>query len=269
MRFERPIYMGVLNVTPDSFSDGGMLGSAHAALTRARELVDAGASILDIGGESTRPGSEGVDAETELGRVLPVIDALKTAQLPAALSIDTSKASVAKAALARGAHLVNDVTALRDPQMPAEVATHGAGLVLMHMRGEPRTMQQGDITYADLVGEIRAYLESALERALAHGVRRERIMLDPGIGFGKTATHNLSLTKHLDALADMGIPLLYGPSRKRFLGTITGRPVEDRDRATAGACAAACLAGAHIFRVHDVAAVRDAVDVAWAVRQAP
>ncbi len=261
--------MGILNITPDSFSDGGALSSPEAALAHARALVQAGAQILDVGGESTRPGAEPVDAAVEGDRVLPVIEVLARAQLGIVVSVDTSKAAVAEAALARGAHLVNDVSALGDPAMAKTVAAYGAGLVVMHMRGEPRTMQQREIEYADLMGEIRAVLAGAVEHAVAAGVPRERVMVDPGVGFGKTVAHNLSLTRHLGELNSLGCPIVYGASRKRFLGAISGREVADRDRATAAACALAVMSGAHVLRVHDVAAVLDAVNVATAVRDAP
>ena len=270
LRFdEAPVLMGILNLTPDSFSDGGTVTSVTEAVAQAQRMVEAGARVVDIGGESTRPGAEPVDAATELARVLPVVRALAEARLPAAVSVDTSKAEVARAALEAGASIVNDVTALRDPGMAEVVAEHRAALVVMHMRGAPRTMQAGPIAYGDLLGEIRDALGAALERAVAAGVARERVMIDPGIGFGKTSEHNLSLTRRLGELAVLGRPIVYGPSRKRFLGEITGRDVSDRDRATAAVCALAALAGAHVLRVHDVAAVRDAVLVAHAVRCAP
>jgi len=266
--FSQPLLMGVLNLTPDSFSDGGSLQSADALVTRAEALVSAGATILDLGGESTRPGALGVDADTEIRRVLPALSALARLQLPAALSIDTSKAAVAQAALTAGATLVNDVSALRDPQMAQVVADAGAALILMHMRGEPRTMQQGEIVYENIVNEVCQALTHARDRAVAAGVDSARIMLDPGLGFGKTTAHNLSLTRHLDAVAALGHAVVYGPSRKRFLGELTRRDVTDRDRATAAICALAVTHGAHILRVHDVAAVRDAVLVAYALQHA-
>lgn len=260
--FRHPLLMGVLNATPDSFSDGGALTSVDDALRRAEAQVAAGARILDVGGESTRPGALKVDAAVERQRVLPIVTALTWHRFPVAVSVDTSKAEVAAAALDHGATIVNDVTALADPRMAAVVAAADAALILMHMRGEPRTMQEGVIHYDDVVGEVRAFLAARIEIAVAGGVSRDRILVDPGIGFGKTVAHNIALTKGLRSLAALGRPVVYGPSRKRFLGEITGRPVEDRDRATAAACALALELGAHVLRVHDVAAVRDAVLVA-------
>lgn len=264
--FNQPVVMAVLNATPDSFSDGGELPTVAVGLAHARAEVDAGARILDVGGESTRPGADPVDAPTEIDRVVPLIRALAEAGLPASLSVDTSKAEVARAALQAGATIVNDVTGLRDPEMAAVVAASGAHLCVMHMRGEPRTMQSGEIVYEDVVGEVSASLRVSAETAIAAGVASDRIMIDPGIGFGKTLEHNLELTRSLGQLARLGYPVLYGPSRKRFLGALTHREVGDRDRATAAACAAGVLYGAHVFRVHDTAACIDALRVAAALR---
>jgi len=258
--------MGILNVTPDSFSDGGQLSSLEATVAQAQALVRDGADILDIGGESTRPGAEGVDVEEELRRVLPVFEALARQDLGVPLSVDTSKAAVAEAALARGAAMVNDVSALGDPRMAATVAAHGASLVLMHMRGEPRTMQRGELHYDDLIGEIRDHLRRALDMARSAGVSPDRLLVDPGIGFGKTTDHNLTLTRRLGDFRTLGVPIVFGPSRKRFLGELTGREVFDRDRATAAVCALAVAAGADMVRVHDVGAVKDAVTLAAAIR---
>lgn len=256
--------MGIVNVTPDSFSDGGALTSVESAVDHARSLLDAGAHILDVGGESTRPGAAPVSASEECDRVLPVVEALSP--LGAVISVDTSKPLVARAALGLGAQIINDIRGLRDPAMRAVAAESGAGVVLMHMRGEPATMQQGHIHYNDVVGEVRAFLAERLRAALAAGIRRERIAVDPGIGFGKTTEHNLVLTRHLDELLSLRVPVVYAPSRKRFLGSITGREVGDRDRATAAICALAVAAGAHIVRVHNVAATVDAVRVGHALR---
>lgn len=264
----KPILMGILNITPDSFSDGGQLPSVALAVARARQLVEAGASILDLGAESTRPGSAGVDQATELGRVLPVLKALQEADLGAAVSIDTTKPGVARAALCHGATIVNDVSALGQPEMAAVIVEHDAAVILMHMRGTPRTMQEVPIVYDDLIGDIRDFLEDRLQRAIGAGISAERILLDPGIGFGKTVEHNLTLTSRLWELQSLGRPIVYGASRKRFLGALTQRPVNDRDRATAAACTAAVLAGANVLRVHDVAAIHDAVAVAAAIRDA-
>jgi dihydropteroate synthase len=264
LTLERPVIMGILNVTPDSFSEGGALPSPEAVVARARALVAGGAAILDIGGESTRPGAEPVDAAVELSRVMPALQALCAARIPALVSVDTQKAQVAEAALAAGAHLVNDVSALRDPAMVGVVARSGAGLVVMHMRGDPRTMQAGDIAYDDVVREVREFLGRAVERAVAGGIEHGRILVDPGLGFGKTTAHNIELTRRLGELRALGQPIVYGPSRKRFLGELTGREVGDRDRATAAACAIAVANGASVVRVHDAEAVRDAIRVAQA-----
>ncbi len=267
LRFERPLLMGILNITPDSFSDGGTLADPHVALERARRLVEDGADILDVGGESTRPGATPVGASEEIARVAPVLEAVT--QLGVPVSIDTYKASVARAALDRGAAIVNDVTALSDEAMAPLCAERGCGLILMHMRGTPSTMQEGDIVYGDVVREVRDYLAERIERAELAGMSRQRLLVDPGIGFGKRLEHNLALTRGLAALGELGRPVVYGASRKRFLGEITGKPASERDVATAAACVGAVLAGAHVLRVHDVAAVRDAVRVAAALVGGP
>jgi dihydropteroate synthase len=266
LSFERPLLMGILNITPDSFSDGGKLIHPHVALERARRLVADGAHLLDVGGESTRPGAPPVSAAEELARVVPVLDLIRGLGVP--ISIDTSKAEVAAAALSRGASIVNDVTALSDPEMAPLCAERRCAVILMHMRGTPRTMQEGEIVYDDVVRDVRDFLAARVEAACAAGIARDSLLVDPGIGFGKRLPHNLALTRGLGAIAELGRPVVYGASRKRFLGEITGRPVEERDRATAAACVAAVLAGAHVLRVHDVAAVRDAVLVAEATRGA-
>lgn len=266
--FSPPAIMGIVNVTPDSFSDGGQYVDVARAVAHATQLVAAGAGILDVGGESTRPGALPVSPDEELQRVVPVIEALMAAHLGVVLSVDTAKASVARAALRAGATMVNDVTALGDPAMASVVAEQDASLVLMHMRGEPRTMQQGEIVYDDVVREVCDALNEAAQRAQAAGVARSKILVDPGLGFGKTTQHNLLLTQHLSTLVSLSYPVVYGPSRKRFLGEITGRPTDDRDRATAAVCALAVAQGASVVRVHDVHAVRDAVLVAHAVRHA-
>lgn len=268
LSLDGPVLMGVLNITPDSFSDGGHHATLDAALARASDLLGGGARILDVGGESTRPGAAPVSAELELERVLPVLRALAGRHPNVLLSVDTSKAVVARAALEAGAHLVNDVTALADPEMPAVAARFDAALILMHMRGEPSTMQAGEIVYRDVVAEVRDHLLARARLAVVAGVARERILLDPGLGFGKTTAHNLELTRRLGELAATGYPIVYGPSRKRFLGEVTRREVHDRDRATAAACALAVSAGATILRVHDPAACVDAIRVAAAVRGA-
>jgi dihydropteroate synthase len=254
--------MGVVNVTPDSFSDGGLYIDAGAAVAHALELEAEGARILDIGGESTRPGAAPVGARAELDRVLPVIQGLHDRGVHAQISIDTSKAPVAAAALDAGAAIVNDVTALRgDPAMAELVASRGVQCCLMHMLGEPRTMQE-DPRYDDVVSEVKAFLEERMAFAVAAGIREERILLDPGIGFGKTAEHNLELLARLGELVALGRPVVIGTSRKSFLGRITGRPVDDRLAATIATNVLAYERGARVFRVHDVAPVRDALVIA-------
>jgi dihydropteroate synthase len=256
--------MGVVNVTPDSFSDGGLYIDAGAAIAHGLELQAEGASILDIGGESTRPGAEPVDARAELDRVLPVIEGLQDRGVSARISIDTSKAAVAAAALDTGATLVNDVTALRgDPAMAELVAARGVQCCLMHMLGEPRTMQD-DPRYEDVVSDVKAFLEERMAFAVANGVAEEKILLDPGIGFGKTAEHNLELLARVDELVALGRPVVIGTSRKSFLGRITGRPVDDRLAATIATNVLAYERGVRVFRVHDVAPVRDALVIAGA-----
>jgi dihydropteroate synthase len=264
--------MGILNVTPDSFSDGGRFFDAGAAIAHGRALLADGADILDVGGESTRPGAEPVPEAEELRRVLPVLEGLAGEGSKAQLSVDTYKASVARAALAAGASLVNDVSAFRaDPDMAGVVAKTGADCCLMHMLGEPRTMQE-DPRYEDVVDDVKAFLEERLEFAVREGVARERILLDPGIGFGKTDGHNLELLRRLPELLTLGAPIVIGTSRKGFLGRIMARsggaaePVGVADR-LAGTVASNVLAyerGASVFRVHDVAPVREALAVAAA-----
>ena len=252
--------MGVVNVTPDSFSDGGVHLDPDVAAAAARRMVDEGAAIVDVGGESTRPGSDGVSVEEELRRVVPVLDRL-AGEVP--LSIDTSKAAVALAALDRGALLVNDVTALRgDPGLAEAVAGSGAYLCLMHMQGEPRTMQQ-EPRYDDVAAEVASFLEERLAFAVAQGIREERICLDPGIGFGKTVAQNLELVRRLDVLLALGRPVLVGFSRKSSLRWLTGS--DDLLGASVAAAVAAFERGATILRVHDVAPHVDALTVAGAI----
>jgi dihydropteroate synthase len=254
--------MGIVNVTPDSFSDGGAFLDPRAAIAHGYRLVADGAAILDIGGESTRPGAEPVDEELELRRVLPVVEGLR--ETGAQLSIDTMKLRVAEAAIEAGATLVNDVSALRhDPEIAGLVADRGCDLCLMHMRGEPRTMQR-EPRYDDVVSEVKAFLEERLEVALREGIREERVILDPGIGFGKTVDHNLELLRRLDEIVAIGRPVLVGTSRKTFLGTIAGRDVGERLGGTIATNVLALARGARIFRVHDVAPVADALAVAAA-----
>jgi len=255
--------MGIVNVTPDSFSDGGRYLQPEAAAAAARRMLDAGAAIVDVGGESTRPGSEGVTLDEELRRVVPVLELLEGRPV----SIDTAKAEVARRALELGAELVNDVTALRgDPELGGVVADAGAYLCLMHMQGRPRTMQR-EPRYDDVAGEVAAFLEERLGTAVAAGVPEERICLDPGIGFGKTTEHNLELVRRLDRLLALGRPVLIGFSRKSSLGRILGDPVAKTGTAPAsvGAAVAAFERGASIFRVHDVREHVEALAVASAV----
>ncbi|HMS62666.1 MAG TPA: dihydropteroate synthase [Solirubrobacteraceae bacterium] len=255
--------MGVVNVTPDSFSDGGLWLDAEAAVAHGVELYEQGAAILDVGGESTRPGAEPVGAEEELRRVVPVLDGLRERALGAVLSIDTSKLAVARAALDAGATYVNDVTAFRhEPGLAALVAETGADCCLMHMQGEPRTMQ-ADPSYGDVVDDVRAFLEERAAFAVAEGVEPERIQVDPGIGFGKTLAHNVTLLRRLDEIAALGFPVVVGVSRKSFLGALTGREVAaDRVAATVAANVLAYERGARVFRVHDVPATVDGLKVA-------
>jgi dihydropteroate synthase len=259
-RFPRPSVMGVVNVTPDSFSDGGVHLDPEVTATVARRMVDEGAAIVDVGGESTRPGSDGVSTEEELRRVVPVLDRLG-GDVP--LSIDTSKSTVARAALERGAILVNDVTALRgDPELAEVVAGSGAYLCLMHMQGEPRTMQE-EPRYDDVAAEVAAFLQERLAFAVAQGVREERICLDPGIGFGKTVAQNLELVRRLDVLLELGRPVVVGFSRKSSLKRLTGS--DDLLGASVAAAVAAFERGATILRVHDVKPHVDALTVAGAI----
>ena len=261
--FPRPSVLGVVNVTPDSFSDGGTFLRPEAAVAEARGLVAEGAALVDVGGESTRPGSEGVTLEEELARVEPVIARL--ADVP--VSVDTSKAEVARRALALGACMVNDVTALRaDPELAGVVADGGGYLCLMHMLGEPRTMQD-DPRYDDVVSEVKAFLDERLSAAVAAGIPEEHVCLDPGIGFGKTVEHNLELLARLDELTALGRPVLVGASRKRFLGRLLGDPAALTGPVAAGV-AAAVLAyerGASLFRVHDVREHVEALAAARAI----
>lgn len=253
--------MGIVNVTPDSFSDGGRWLDPDAAVAHGMQLRAEGAEILDVGGESTRPGAAAVDAAEERRRVVPVVEALAAAG--ARVSVDTMKAEVAAAALDAGATFVNDVAALRDPDMLPLVAERGCDVCLVHMRGEPRTMQE-DPRYADVVDDVRAFLAERAQAALDAGVAHDRIVLDPGIGFGKTVDHNLELLDRLDELAALGFQVLVGTSRKSFLGRIAGRDTDDRLPGTIATNVLALARGASIFRVHDVAAVRDALTVAAA-----
>ena len=261
-----PCVMGVVNVTPDSFSDGGRFFDADAALQQALTLVRQGAAVIDIGGESTRPGSEWVPLDEELRRVLPVVEALAE-RVGVPISVDTTKAEVARLALQAGAAMVNDVTALAgDEAMAQVVAEAGCPVCLMHMQGLPKTMQQ-EPHYHDVVGEVLEFLEQRMAFALARGIREEQLMLDPGIGFGKTAEHNLALLRDLHRLVELGRPVLLGASRKRFLGAILGVEPERRVIGTVATTVLGVQAGAHVFRVHDVQPNFEALRVALAVRE--
>lgn len=260
----RTMIMGIVNVTPDSFSDGGRHLDPRAAIEHGLALAAQGAAIIDVGGESTRPGAAPVDVAEELRRVIVVIEGLVAAGVEATISIDTSKLEVARAALDAGAALVNDVTAFRAaPAIAALVAERGAECALMHMQGEPRTMQDAP-RYGDVVAEVATFLRERVDFALAAGIERERILIDPGFGFGKTVAHNLELLDRLDELSALGQPILIGTSRKSFLGALTGRREHDRLAATIATNVIGLLRGASVFRVHDVAAVRDALAVAAA-----
>ena len=282
--------MGIVNVTPDSFSDGGLFLDPGRAVDHARALVDQGADLIDVGGESTRPGARGVSAAEELERVGPVLERLsaatrlrkKSSQFlqggawPAArgssptgigvpVSIDTSKVAVAEAALDAGAEIVNDVTAFRaEPELAALCAERGCGVVLMHMQGTPRTMQENPV-YEDVVDDVKGFLAQRIEFAAAQGIAEERIWVDPGIGFGKTVEHNVELLRRLRELGGLGRPVVIGPSRKSFIGRITGREVDQRMGGTVAASVMALFAGAEVLRVHDVAAVREALEVTEAI----
>lgn len=261
----RPLIMGILNVTPDSFSDGGRFSSLDAALQQARRMTDEGADLLDIGGESTRPGAPPVSAETELERVLPVLEALRR-ECPLPLSVDTSKSLVAREALAAGVEFINDISGFSfDPAMPATVAAARGGVFLMHTRGRPETMQR-DTAYADLVGEVLAGLEASLALARAAGIPDEKLAVDPGIGFGKNAAGNLELLRHLPEILSLGRPILLGTSRKGFIGRILHQP-DPRQRlyGTLATIALGVAGGARLFRVHDVGPAREAALTAWAV----
>ena len=257
--------MGIVNVTPDSFSDGGAFLDADAAIAHGRRLAQEGADILDIGGESTRPGAQAVSAEEELYRVGPVIEALATDDGPP-VSIDTSKLAVAEAALSVGATMVNDVTALRsEPELAGLCAQRGCEVVLMHMLGEPRTMQENPV-YDDVVDDVKTFLAERIEFAVSQGIIEERIWIDPGIGFGKTVEHNLELHRRLGELAELGRAIAFGSSRKSFIGKLTGADVDRRVGGTIASNVIAYANGARMLRVHDVGPMRQALRVADAIR---
>ncbi len=261
-----PFLMGVVNATPDSFSDGGRYLDADAAVERALRLAEEGADLVDVGGESTRPGAPPVPAAEEIARVVPVVERLRARGFALPISVDTAKGAVGRAALAAGADLVNDVTALSDPDLARACAEAGTPVVLMHMRGTPADMASR-ATYGDVVADVRRELEAALARAEAAGVARDRTILDPGIGFAKTAEQSVELIARVGELRALGRPLLVGPSRKSFIGKLTGAEVGDRLPGTLAAVVACVLAGVELVRVHDVAAARQAARVAAALRE--
>ena len=263
---ERPLIMGILNVTPDSFSDGGRYHDKNSAVEHGLQMVKDGADIIDVGGESTRPGAEPVSLDDELERVVPVVAALSRRE-DIVLSVDTMKSEVAERALASGAQIINDVSALSaDPRMADVAKTYGAGVILMHKRGDACTMQ-AQALYADVVQEVRDYLIARVDYAERLGLARSTLAIDPGIGFGKTAEHNVTLLAHLGALRTCARPIVVGLSRKAFIGQMTGRGVEDRDAGTLGALAFCLGEGAQILRVHDVKAARDVVQVLGVLRK--
>ncbi|HEX4970324.1 MAG TPA: dihydropteroate synthase [Steroidobacteraceae bacterium] len=261
-----PLVMGVLNVTPDSFSDGGRYAHVDAAVAHALRMIAEGAALIDIGGESTRPGAQAVDADEEIRRVVPVIEAL-AARAKVLISVDTSKPAVMIAAVRAGATLINDVRALREPGALEAAAASGAAVCLMHMQGEPRTMQV-DPRYGDVVAEVRDFLHARAERCMAAGIARDRLVLDPGIGFGKRLEHNLALLAALPALVALGWPVLVGVSRKSMFDALLGRAVDERVAGGVAMATAAVLSGASIVRTHDVAPTVDAVKVATALKAA-
>lgn len=257
-----PLVMGIVNVTPDSFYDGGLHARRNAALTHALQLIDEGADILDIGGESTRPGARSVSIQEEMDRVLPVIEGLRGAPVP--ISIDTCKPEVMRAAIDAGVHMVNDIDALQDPSAMNAVASSDVAVCLMHKQGKPQTMQEHP-DYQDVVAEVHEFLTSRVAAAEAAGVRRDRIVIDPGFGFGKTLAHNLALLRELGKLTDLGVPVLAGLSRKSMLGALTGRDVGQRLTASVAAALIAVQRGAGIVRVHDVGATVDVLKILAAV----
>jgi dihydropteroate synthase len=262
----RTLVAGILNVTPDSFSDGGRFDSLDRAVRRAEALIAEGADLLDIGGESSRPGADPVSVEEEIRRVVPVVEAIHATHPEVPISVDTVKAEVGRRAIEAGACILNDITALRgDPAMAPLAARTGAGVVLMHMQGAPRTMQQAP-AYADVVSEVEAFFRERIAAAEQAGIRPETICLDPGVGFGKRLEHNLALIRAGGRFGELGCPLFLGLSRKSFIGALLDLPVEQRLEGSLAAATAAVLYGAHIVRVHDVAATRRAVAVADALK---
>jgi dihydropteroate synthase len=262
---KKTLIMGILNVTPDSFSDGGLFYSQQKAVEHGLQMAAEGADIIDIGGESTRPGAVSVEASVELKRVLPVIESLvKQVKIP--VSIDTTKAKVAKQAIVSGAEIVNDISALHgDKKMARTIKDTGAAVILMHMRGNPRNMQKGDLVYDNIMGEITDYLKKSSEKALKAGIEKDCLVIDPGIGFGKTPEDNYKIIKNLSQLKELGMPVMIGTSRKSFIGKVTGGKPEQRIEGTAATVAAAIMNGCHIVRVHDVAAMKKVAAVTDAI----
>lgn len=264
LELSRPLIMGVVNVTPDSFSDGGHYLDPATAIAHARRLIDEGADLIDIGAESTRPGARGVSADQELSRLLPVLEGLRN--LPIPISVDTAKPEVMRAAIGEGVAMINDVTALRSSGAMETVSASDAGICLMHMQGEPRSMQR-EPRYSNVVAEVKAFLVERVAAAEARGIARERIVIDPGFGFGKTVAHNFELLRNLERFAETGLPVMAGWSRKSTLGAVTGRGAAERLPAGIAAALLAAQHGARILRVHDVAATRDALAVLAATDQ--
>lgn len=264
LSLERPLVMGIVNVTPDSFADGGLFMTPAAALGQAARLIDEGADLLDIGGESTRPGASPVEIGEELDRIMPVLEGLRDSPVP--VSVDTSKPEVMRQAIAGGASMINDVSAFETDGAMEAVAGSDVALCLMHKRGDPRTMQQ-DPHYQDVVAEVMEYLASRRDAVRAAGVAAERMVVDPGFGFGKNWAHNMTLLRNLDRLTMLHVPIMVGLSRKSMLGKITGREPRDRVYASVAAALLAAERGAAILRVHDVAATKDGLAVFWAMHQ--
>ena len=264
LSFEKTLIMGILNVTPDSFSDAGLFNNVETAVAHAIQMVTEGADVIDIGGESTRPGSEPLSEKEEIERVLPVVQRLRK-EISVPLSIDTYKPKVAEACLKEGAHLINDITGLKNPELRNIIAKHDVPVILMHMKGTPKTMQQNP-EYHDLLREIRDFFDQQITVARQEHI--QQIIIDPGIGFGKTLEHNLQILKHLTVFEELGCPILVGPSRKSFIGKITGLPVTERLEGTIAAVAVSVMNGAHIVRVHDVKECKRAVQIADAIRGA-
>ncbi|MCX6670698.1 MAG: dihydropteroate synthase [Euryarchaeota archaeon] len=262
LRFEKTLIMGILNVTPDSFSDGGLFNDVDTAVTHAKKMFSDGADLIDIGGESSRPGSEPLSEKEELARILPVVTRLVD-EVSVPISIDTYKPLVADTCLKAGAHLINDITGLTNPNMRRVASKNNVPVVLMHMLGTPKIMQQKPV-YQDLLGELIAFFQKQI--TTAHNTGIQQIIIDPGIGFGKTVEHNLQILKHLETFKTLGCPLLVGPSRKSFIGTITGLPVNERLEGTIAAVTIAVMNGANIVRVHDVKECRRAIQVVDAIR---